>query len=77
VLVAFHAQGTWSYALTRAQQEHIKHLIAGKTKPEALQLLASVPGIEQASIRWDGFGDDTRVPKNPTNIHLLLFYTGA
>lgn len=40
----------------------------------ALQLLASLPGIEQAAIRFDGFGDDTRVPKDPRTIHIVLIF---
>jgi VCBS repeat-containing protein len=72
VILSFQAQGRWAYAVEKAEQQHIKHLIAGKTKQDALQLLASLPGIEKASIHWDGFGDDTRLPKDSQRIHLVL-----
>ncbi len=75
VFVSFHAQGTWVYALSQTAQQQIKNLIAGKSKQKALTLLASLPGMKQASIRFDGFGDDTRLPKNPANIHLLLIFS--
>jgi len=72
VFLSFHAQGMWVYALSTAAQQHINSLIAGKTKQEALQLLASLPGVEHASIRWDGFGDSTRVPKETRTIHFHI-----
>ena len=71
VILSFQAQGTWAYAVENAQQQHIKQLIAGKTKQEALQLLASLPGIEKASIHWD---DDSKLPKDPSNLHIVLLY---
>jgi hypothetical protein len=73
VFLSFHASGTWVYGLSQTAQEHIKKLIAGKSKQEALQLLASLPGVEQSSIRFTGFGDDTRLPKNSGYIHLTIF----
>ena len=63
VFLSFHASGTWVYGLSHTAQEQIKHLIAGKTTQEAVTLLASLPGVEQASIRLSGFGDNTRLPK--------------
>jgi VCBS repeat-containing protein len=72
VFLSFKALGAWMYGLSSAAQEQIKHLIAGKTTQEALQLLTSEPGIEQASIRFHGFGDATRLPKLSKNIHLTI-----
>jgi hypothetical protein len=66
VILSFHAQGTWVYAIGNAAQEHIKRLIAGKTRPVALRELLSLPGVERVSIAWS---DDTRLPKNPVYIH--------
>jgi hypothetical protein len=48
-------------------------LLAGKPKDKALELLASLPGIERVSIQSSGFGDDTRIPKEGAHIHLLIF----
>jgi hypothetical protein len=52
----------------------MKKIIAGKNTEKALQLLAALPGIEHVSMHFAGFGDDTRIPKNLSNIHLLIFY---
>ncbi len=64
-------QGTWVYALSQKAQQQIKHLIAGKTKSDALHLLQSLPGIESASMRWD---ENTKLPKNVNDIHLAIYY---
>src|SRR5258708_14102837 len=72
LLVSFAASGTWMYALSQTAREHIKELIAGKSKQHALHMLRALPGIERASIRW---GDDTKLPKDTRNIHLVLLFT--
>jgi hypothetical protein len=71
VVFSFNALGTWVYAVKSVEQQRIKSLIAGKTKQEAEQLLASMPGIEQASIRW---GDDTKLPKHTESIRVVVMY---
>jgi len=73
VFLSFHASGTWVYGLTHTAQEQIKHLIAGKTTQQAIRLLASLPGVEQVSIRFQGFGDAIRLPKNTGYMHLTIF----
>jgi hypothetical protein len=73
VILSCHAQGTWIYGISQKAQQQIKHLIAGKTTQQAETLLASLPGVEQASIRFTGFGDNTRLPKNAGYIHLSIF----
>jgi hypothetical protein len=48
----------------------IKSLIAGKTKQQALDTLAHLPGIQQATI-----GDvesNTNLPRNPASIYLVI-----
>ncbi len=72
VILSFNAQSTWIYALSSAEQRHIKKIIAGKTKENAMQLLSSLPSIERVSMQFSGFGDDTRIPKNLSNIHLVI-----
>jgi hypothetical protein len=69
VFLSFQAKGTWIYGLSYKAQEHIKALLAGKTKQQALHLLASLPGIERVSIAWS---DDTKLPKNIYDIHLHM-----
>jgi hypothetical protein len=69
VFFSFFSQGTWVYALNKSEQQHIKQMIAGKTKQVALHILLSVPGIERASIAW---GDETRLPKDSQQIHIVF-----
>jgi hypothetical protein len=73
VFLSFAASGTWVYALSQREQQQIKNLIAGKSTQEAMRLLAFLPGVEHAAIRFTGFGDDTRLPKNSNFIHIILF----
>jgi len=72
VFLSFSASGTWMYGLSHAAQKQIKHLIAGKTTQETLQMLTTLPGIEQVSIQFTGFGNATRLPKTTGYIHIIL-----
>lgn len=67
--LVFSSHSTWVYGVSAKEQERIKTLIAGKTKHDALQLLSSLPGIEQVAIAWR---DDTKLPKDTHYIHLIL-----
>jgi len=67
--LTFTCQGTWAYALSQEAQEHLKTIIAGKTKQEAIKLLLSLPGIEQASIQWD---EQTTLPGSLDALHLVI-----
>jgi hypothetical protein len=68
-ILAFSCQGTWVYALSQEAQQQMKQHIAGKAKQEALTLLLSLPGIEQASIRWD---EQTKLPESLNALHLVI-----
>jgi hypothetical protein len=72
VFLSFKATSIWIYGISNPAQQQIKHLIAGKTTQEGLQLLAALPGVESAAIRFSGFGDDTKLPKQIKNIHMSL-----
>jgi hypothetical protein len=74
VVVSLHAHATFVHTFTAQEQVHIKRLIHGKTNQQAVQLLATVPGIETASIISSGFGDETRLPTDPRNIHVVVLY---
>lgn len=76
VFLTFKAQGTWVYGLSKPTQEQIARLFAGKTTHEAEQLLAALPGVELASIRFSGFGDASRLPKQVGLIRLTFLVTG-
>jgi hypothetical protein len=71
VFVSFHVQGTWVYAVNNVEQQYIKSVIAGETKQAAMHFLMTLPGIEHTSMQWS---DDTKLPKDPHNIHLALIY---
>ena len=75
--LSFNAQSIWIYALTAKEQNHMKNIIAGNPKNKALELLASLPGIERVAMQSSGFGDDTRIPKDISHIHLLVIYAAA
>ncbi len=70
VVLSFSSSGTWVYALTTQDQEHLKKIIAGKTKQEATALLTTLPGIKSASIAWEG---KSKLPSDIHNIHLVIF----
>lgn len=72
VIVSYDAQGTWVYGLSKPTQERITHLLAGKTTQEAVQELSALPGVEQATIRFAGFADTSRLPKQSSLIHLAF-----
>ena len=76
VTLSFTSASAWVYALNLQEQKYIKE-IAGKNKQNALQLLSSLPGIESISIQSSGFGDDTRIPKDVSHIHLLAIYAAG
>jgi len=73
-VLSFSSQSIWVYALSSKEQKHLKNMIAGKTKEKAMQLLASLPGIESISIHSSGFGDDTKLPKDISHIRILVIY---
>jgi hypothetical protein len=68
--LVFSCQGVWMYGRTNAQQQLIKNLIAGKTKQQALDALAHLPGIQRARI--GDVDDNAKLPRNPGLIHLII-----
>ncbi len=74
-ILAFTCQGTWVYTLDQAAQEHLKHLIAGKRKDQAVSILLHMPGIQAASIA--GVDANEHLPKNPDLVIFQTFAGGA
>src|SRR6266487_2811742 len=66
----FTAQAQFTFHITPQQIQHMKHLIAGKPKMEAIQLLTSQPGISSVSIA--GIADLQNIPKDPRYIHISI-----
>ncbi len=77
VMVSFTTVSTWVYGISSQQQRHIKAIIAGINTHRALQVLRSLPGIENASLEFSGFGDASRIPKNISNVHLMIYTSVA
>ncbi len=71
-ILAFSCSGTWVYTLTHTAQEHLRQLIAGKSKDQAVSILSHMPGIQAVSIA--GVDDNEHLPKNPD---LVIFQTFA
>jgi Baseplate J-like protein len=67
--LTFSTQGSFVYGLSEITQEHMKSLIAGKTKQEAMQILATFPGIKSISMQWD---EQTKLPVNTRLIHIVI-----
>jgi len=74
VTLSFRSVGTVVYVLSSAEQTKMKKIIAGKTKDQAMQLLSSLPGIASAALQWHGFTDESRIPTDPRNIHVVVMY---
>ena len=70
VFVSFQAQGTWGFAVTKAGEQRIKQLIAGKRKHDAVRKLLSLPGIQEAAI--SGIDDLAKLPKTVSAIHCVI-----
>jgi len=57
-----HIVGMWIYQFNQQELQRIRHLIAGKTPPQAIHILLSLPGIQRVSIT--GIGESKSLPKN-------------
>ena len=69
-MLAFTGTGTVAYLLTQEAQQHLKALLVGKPRLEALRWLLQQPGIHTASIT--GIADNQPLPDDLGHIHLLL-----
>lgn len=68
--ITVSTSGTWVYQITQSEQQHMKLLIAGKSKQQALHILLSLPGIQRAIIA--GIEDTGSVPKDSTHIKIVI-----
>jgi hypothetical protein len=71
--LSFICQGTYVYQLSTQAQQHLKRLVAGKSRRAAWQVLATLPGMEQ--VRLSGVADTGQVPDDVSHIHLLILFT--
>jgi len=68
---------TWAYQFDETHLQHIAHLIAGKSREQAMQILLHQPGVNQVSMTISGTGSPTSVPADASRIHLLVLYRSA
>src|SRR5205823_4080345 len=62
--------GIWVYQFSQSQQHRLIHLIAGKPKGRAIQLLLSMQGIQAVSIT--GIGESASVPGEINHIQIIV-----
>jgi hypothetical protein len=63
------SSGTWAYQFSQAQQEHLKTLIVGQSKAQAISTLLHVTGVQSVSI------DADTLPASTKGIHLEFLQT--
>jgi hypothetical protein len=72
VVLSFTASGTWVYGLSQHIQAQIIRLLVGKTTRQAERNLSTLGGVERASIRFSGFGDESRLPRQSHLLNLVF-----
>nr|BBH95999.1 hypothetical protein KTA_41980 [Thermogemmatispora argillosa] len=70
ISITVAAEGRWAYQFDSARKESLAHLIAGKTRNEALQLLQRQTGIQAADIAI-AHGSD-RLPSDANQITITI-----
>lgn len=68
--VQVQARGMLIAQISQEQQRHLKALIAGKSKAQAIALLLGTPGITTVSVTLSNNG--TMLPTDVSQIHLAL-----
>lgn len=61
--------GTWAYQFTQAECEHIKALVAGTSKAQAITTVLHVPGVESASVSIE---NETTLPSDTQHIQVAI-----
>jgi len=68
--IAIQVDATYVYQLSQAQKQHITHLIAGKTKQQALTTLLQLPGLQGALFTIKG--NAATLPDDPGRITIAV-----
>mgnify|MGYP001332727395 CR=1 FL=1 len=66
--------GIWAYQFTQERQEHIKTLLAGKSKAQAIKALLHISGVQSVSIAIKNNG--IILPTDSADIHLVFLVMG-
>lgn len=69
-----HIKGTGLYQFSQQELQRIRQLIAGKTPPQAVRVLLSLPGMQRATI--EGIGENRNLPKDMFRIQVRILYEG-
>jgi len=66
--IAVKCEAIYVYQLSAGERKQLLHLIAGRTKPQALQTLLRMPGIQGVSIT----GNAATLPTDPGSITIVV-----
>jgi hypothetical protein len=69
--VRVRAHGLWVYQIDLAARRILASHLAGKTRTEAVRLLAQMPGVQNASLQQSG-GTEAPLPSDATAITILV-----
>lgn len=73
VTIAVKTDATYVYLLSPGERKRITHLIAGKSKQQAVKELFQLAGIQAASINSNA----AMLPTDPGSIHIVVVYRSA
>ncbi len=71
ITLAISARGTWVFQFSAAQQLALEQLVAGKSKSDAMTLLAAQPGIANVAIQLSG-GNASILPADASQIKIVV-----
>jgi VCBS repeat-containing protein len=76
ISIQVRATGTGIYQFTPEQMQHLKHLIAGKSRAQATHLLLAQPGVSTVSVEITG-RETEMMPGEASTIALLVIAPAA
>jgi VCBS repeat-containing protein len=68
--IVVNAEGVWAYQFSSSQKQALAKLIAGKSKQDAMNLLAAQTGVAQVTIQLPGNGQN--LPADPSQIMIVI-----
>jgi len=71
--ISVKCEAIYMYQLSPGEKKQLLHLIAGRTKPQAIHTLLSLPGVQGASIN----SASATLPTDPGRITIVVVYRSA
>jgi VCBS repeat-containing protein len=71
VTITVNAEGVWAFQFSNAQKQALAQLIAGKSRQEAMNLLAAQTGVAQGDIQLAG-GNGQTLPTDSQKITVVI-----